>query len=209
MSDEERELAEETRAANLEIAKQIGLLRNALNLDVNTASIKELRDGVSQINAQLDRFNTTAVSSKVSVELDQTGFRVKDIGKIGDELSPLLKQELGNKPQTQINILTAQAIQQGLFGDDAIAFVESNLQKVVDKTVTEYRSGLEAKRDDLQSALNEALDTGDYVMWVDSSEAMPRSPRTFTDVITWNLKNNSPTLGSWKRCSGKTSIRKS
>ena len=52
-----RKLAEETRAANLEIAKQIGLLK-ALNLDVNLAWVKELRDGVSQINAQLDAFST-------------------------------------------------------------------------------------------------------------------------------------------------------
>ena len=204
MSDEERELAEETRAANLEIAKQIGLLRNALNLDVNTASIKELRDGVSQINAQLDRFNTTAVSSKVSVELDQTGFRVKDIGKIGDELSPLLKQELGNKLQQQINILTAQAIQQGLFGDDAIAFVQSNLQKVVDATVTEYRSGLEAKRDDLQSALNEALDTGDGSS-VDVGELIGGDvevPKTLADVIT-DLEKQLTDLGELETLFGE------
>ena len=183
MSDEERELAEETRAANLEIAKQIGLLRKALNLDVNMASVKELRDGVSQINAQLDAFNTKAVTSKVSVELDETGFRVTDIGAIGDELSPLLKQELGNKLQTQINILTGQAVSKGLFGDDAIAFVQSNLQKVVDQTVNTYRAGLEAKRDEFQTALNEALNPdGTDIPEVNLDDIIGGVPKTLEDV---------------------------
>ena len=183
MSDEERELVEQTRAANIELAKQVGILRTALNLDVNMASIKELRNGVAQINAQLEAFNTKAVSSKVSVELDRTGFRVQDIGKIGDELSPLLKKELGTKLQSQINILTAQAIQQGLFGDDAIAFVEGRLQKVVDATVSEYRSGLEAKRDKFQSALDEALNPdGDEPDPIDVSSLLKEAPKTLADV---------------------------
>ena len=98
-----KELQEQTRAANLEIATQIGLLRKALNLDVNMASVKELRDGVAQINAQLEAFNTKAVTSKVSVEFDDRGFiGVKDIDKIGDDLSPLLKKELGEKLQGRI-----------------------------------------------------------------------------------------------------------
>ena len=183
MSDEERELVEQTRAANIELAKQVGILRTALNLDVNMASIKELRNGVAQINAQLEAFNTKAVSSKVSVELDRTGFRVQDIGKIGDELSPLLKKELGTKLQEQINILTAQAVQQGLFGDDAIAFVEGRLQKVVDATVSEYRSGLEAKRDKFQSALDEALNPdGDEPDPIDVSSLLKDAPKTLADV---------------------------
>ena len=183
MSDKERELVEQTRAANIELAKQVGILRTALNLDVNMASIKELRNGVSQINAQLEAFNTKAVSSKVRVELDRTGFRVKDIGKIGEDLSPLIKKELGTKLQEQINFLTAQAIQQGLFGDEAVAFVESNLQKVVDKTVDTYRSGLEAKRDKFQSALDEALNPdGDDPDPIDVSSLLKDAPKTLADV---------------------------
>ena len=183
MSEKERELAETTHAANIELTKQVGLLRTALNLDVNTASIKELRKGVSEINAQLEAFNTKAVSSKVSVELDETGFRVQDIGKIGEDLSPLLKKELGSKLQSQINVLTAQAIQQGLFGDDAIAFVETNLQKVVDATVSQYRDGLVAKKDEFQKALDTALNPdGDTLTPINIDGLLGQVPKTLADV---------------------------
>ena len=46
MSDAQRELTEETRSANIEIAKQIGHLRTALNLEVDMASANELRQGI-------------------------------------------------------------------------------------------------------------------------------------------------------------------
>ena len=63
------------------------------------------------------------------------------MGKIGVELSPLLKMQLGSK--SQINILTAQAIQQGLFGNDDITLIEGRMQKVVEAKKDEHLKTLE------------------------------------------------------------------
>ena len=155
MSDEQRQLTEETRKANIEIAKQIGHLRTALNLDVNMASANELRQGIQQVTEQLDNFNAAALSSQVEVDFggEGGGIRVKNIGAIGDQLSPLLQKELGQKLNDQISVLTAEAISQGLFGDDALAFIQGNMQKVVDSTVNNFRSGLEGRRAEMQEAL--------------------------------------------------------
>ena len=159
MSDEQRQLTEETRKANIEIAKQIGHLRTALNLDVNMASANELRQGIQQVTEQLDNFNAAALSSQVEVDFggEGGGIRVKNIGAIGDQLSPLLQKELGQKLNDQISVLTAEAISQGLFGDDALAFIQGNMQKVVDSTVNNFRSGLEGRRSEMQEALAEML----------------------------------------------------
>ena len=160
MSDAQRELTEETRSANLEIAKQIGHLRTALNLEVDMASANELRQGIQQITQELDNFNAAALSSQVEVDFggEGGGVRVKNIGAIGDQLSPLLQKELGQKLNDQISFLTAQAISQGLFGDDALAFIQGNMQKVVDSTVNNFRSGLEGRRSEMQEALAAMLE---------------------------------------------------
>lgn len=160
MSDAQRELTEETRSANLEIAKQVGHLRTALNLEVNMASANELRQGIQQITQELDNFNAAALSSQVEVDFggEGGGVRVKDIGAIGDQLSPLLQKELGQKLNDQISFLTAQAISQGLFGDNALAFIQGNMQKVVDSTVNNFRSGLEGRRSEMQEALAAMLE---------------------------------------------------
>ena len=62
---------------------------------------------------------------------------MKNIGAIGDQYP--LQKELGQKLNDQISFLTAQAISQGLFGDDALAFIQGNMQKVVDGTVNLYQ----------------------------------------------------------------------
>ena len=163
MSDEQRELTEETRKANIEIAKQIGHLRTALNLEVNMASANELRQGIQQITQELDNFNAAALSSQVEVDFGGAGggVRVKSIGAIGKQLSPLLQKELGQKLKDQIMFLTSQAVSQGLFGDDALAFIQGNMQKVVDSTVNNFRSGLESRRSEMQEALAEMLSPDD------------------------------------------------
>ena len=73
MSDAQRELTEETRSANIEIAKQIGHLRTALNLEVDMASANELRQGIQQITQELDNFNAAALSSQVEVDFGGEG----------------------------------------------------------------------------------------------------------------------------------------
>ena len=184
MTEEQRKFTEKTRKANLELARQQGLLRTALKLNIDVASVSELRSAIGQITNQLDAFNSKAVSSDVKVKLlERGGFQITDLGSASKKLSGILQKELGTNLQQQINVLTSQAMSKGLFGDDAIAFVEQNLQKVVDATVSEYRQGLEAKRGEFQSALDEALkpDEGDGSS-LELDGLLKNVPKTLADV---------------------------
>jgi len=157
MTEAQREQLKVTREQNLELAKQAGLLKQALNVKVNSASIKELQAALSAVNKELEQFSASALAQ--DIEIDLTAKPGQQI-KLGDEFSkinPQSKATLQTDLQSQLSILTGQAVQKGLFGEEALAFIRAGLEGNLAKVVNEYRAGLLAKRDEIQAAVNELI----------------------------------------------------
>jgi len=156
MTEKQREQLKVTREQNIELAKQAGLLKKATNLDAGTASISELRAGISQLTQDIEKINVKALQDAVTVDLTAMPGKKIQLGDEFKEINPESKKQIEEGLRTQLSILTGQAVSQGLFGDDALAFIKQGLDKKLDNVVAAYRKGLLDKKSELSKALEEA-----------------------------------------------------
>ena len=179
MTEEQREQLKATREQNLELAALAGNMKRVLNLDVNEGSIKELRDGLQLINEELDAFNTRKAAGVEVKFAEGGGPTTLNFGDSLEGLNPETQKRLKDQLQGQLNILVGDAVRAGNFGEQAEAFIEERITQRIASTVTAYRDGLIAKRDELQTALDEATAEleGDATVTVN-----PKASEELTDV---------------------------
>lgn len=173
MTEAQREQLRVTREQNLELATQARLLKEAMNIEVNASSIKDLQGAVGSLNKELEQFSTEKLQQGLSVDLDAKPFRQIKLGAEFSEINPQSKKEIQTRLQESLSVLTSQAVAQGLFGDDAVAFIESRLQERLGGIIGEYRAEILSKRDEVQGALNELI----------SADAGGESTATVTPVV--------------------------
>ena len=163
MTEKQREQLKVTREQNIELAKQAGLLKKATNMDAATASISDLRAGISQLTKDIEKINVKALQEAITVDLTAQPGKKIQLGDAFKEINPESKKQVEEGLRTQLSILTGQAVSQGLFGDDALAFIKQGLNKKLDSVVAAYRQGLLDKKNELAAALEEATaaDQGD------------------------------------------------
>ena len=156
MTEKQREQMRATRELNIQLAKQAGLLKKATNLNAETASIDELRQSIGQLTTDIEKINVKKLQQDVVVDLEaKPGQQIK-LGDAFGEINPESKKQVEQSLREQLNILTGQAASQGLFGDEALAFIKQGLDKKLNSVVGAYRKGLLSKRTELQEALEEA-----------------------------------------------------
>ena len=173
MTEAQREQLRVTREQNLELAEQARLLKEAMNIEVNASSIKDLQGAVGALNTELQQFSTEKLQEGLSVDLDAKPFRQIKLGEEFSEINPQSKKEIQTRLQESLNVLTADAVSQGLFGDDAVAFIESRLKERLGGIIGEYRQEILSKRDEVQTALDELI----------SADAGGDSTATVTPVV--------------------------
>lgn len=163
MTEKQREQLKVTREQNIELAKQAGLLKKATNMDAGTASISDLRAGISQLTKDIEKINVKALQEAITVDLTAQPGKKIQLGDAFKDINPESKKQVEEGLRTQLSILTGQAVSQGLFGDDALAFIKQGLNKKLNNVVAAYRQGLLDKKDELSKALEEATaaDQGD------------------------------------------------
>ena len=156
MTEKQREQLKVTREQNIELAKQAGLLKQATNMDAGTASISDLRAGISQLTKDIEKINVKALQEAITVDLTAQPGKKIQLGDAFKEINPESKKQVEEGLRTQLSILTGQAASQGLFGDEALAFIKQGLNKKLDNVVAAYRQGLLDKKSELAAALEEA-----------------------------------------------------
>ena len=156
MTEKQREQLKVTRQQNIELAKQAGLLKKATNMDAATASIADLRAGIAQLTKDIEKINVKALQDAVTVDLTAQPGKKIQLGDAFDEINPESKKQVEKSLREQLNILTGQAASQGLFGDEAMAFIKRGLDKKLNSVVALYRKGLLDKKGELAAALEEA-----------------------------------------------------
>ena len=163
MTEKQREQLKVTREQNIELAKQAGLLKKATNMDAGTASITDLRAGISQLTKDIEQINVKALQEAITVDLTAQPGKNIQLGDAFKEINPESKKKVEEGLRTELSILTGQAASQGLFGDEALAFIKQGLNKKLDNVVAAYRQGLLDKKNELAAALEEATsaDQGD------------------------------------------------
>ena len=154
MTEEQREQLRVTREQNLELATLAGNMKRVLNLDVNQGSIKELRDGLQLINEELDAFNTRKAAGVEVKFAEGGGPTTLNFGDSLEGLNPETAKRLKKNLQEQLNVLVAEAVTAGNFGEQAEAFVEKNKRA---HCVNRYGvPRTYCQRDEFQTALDEA-----------------------------------------------------
>lgn len=187
MTEAQRENLRATREQNIELAKQAGLLKTALNLETGTASIKDLQGALSEVNKELGKFSTQKLAQDIEIDLNaKPGQQIK-LGEAFSAINPQSKKTLQEDLQSQLSILTGQAVTKGLFGEDAIAFIRQGLSGNLDAVVAEYRAGLLARRDEINAALQDLIaadaDTGEDPV-EDVTPAEVKAPAIFDATST-------------------------
>ena len=172
MTEEQRENLRVTREQNLELAKQAGLLKNALDLEVNTASVKELQTALGTVRSELDAFSAQKLAQDIVVDLNAKPFEQIQLGEAFADINPESAKQIKESLQTRFALLQSQAIQQGLFGEDAAAFIQQRLANQLGQVTRGFRRELEARQKEIQTKLKELTesDTPDAVETVVTTE---------------------------------------
>lgn len=157
MTEAQREQLRVTREQNLELAEQARLLKEAMNIEVNASSIKDLQGAVGSLNKELDAFSTEKLQQGLTIDLDAKPFQQIKLGEEFSEINPQSRKEIKERLQSSLSILTSEAVGQGLFGDEAVSFIQERLRERLGGIIGDYRSEILAKRDEVQSALTDLI----------------------------------------------------
>lgn len=174
MTEEQRENLRVTRDQNLELARQAGLLKNALKLELNTASVKDLQTALSTVRSELDAFSAKKLAQNITVDLDASPFSNQQI-KLGDafaDINPESAKRIKDLVRLNLTMLQTEALEQGLFGEENAAFVQERLTDRIGQVTRGFRRELEARQKEIQTKLKELTesDTPDPVETVLTSE---------------------------------------
>ena len=159
MTEKQRENLRVTRDQNIELAKQAGLLKKALNLEVNTASVKELQTALSTVQSELDAFSAQKLAQDIVVDLNAKPFEQIQLGEAFADINPESAKQIKESLQTRFALLQSQAIQQGLFGEDAAAFIQQRLADQLGQVTRNFRRDLEARQKEIQTKLKELTES--------------------------------------------------
>ena len=155
MTEEQRENLRITREQNLELARQAGLLKQALNLDIDLASVKELNTALSTVSAELDAFSSEKLAKDIVVDLNAQPFQQIQLGDAFAEINPESARQIRESLQTRFAVLQSEAISQGLFGDDAAAFIQERLAAQLGQVTRNFRRELEDSQKEISAKLKE------------------------------------------------------
>lgn len=155
MTEEQRENLRITREQNLELARQAGLLKQALNLDIDLASVKELNTALSTVSAELDAFSSEKLAKDIVVDLNAKPFQQIQLGDAFADINPESARQIRENLQTRFAVLQSEAISQGLFGDDAAAFIQERLAAQLGQVTRNFRRDLEERQKEISAKLKE------------------------------------------------------
>jgi len=193
MTEAQREQLKVTREQNLELAKQAGLLKRAFNLDVDLASLKELQSSLATINSELEAISVKKLAQDITVDVNAKPFQQVKLGAAFSEINPQSKKEIQDRLQTQYALVQSQAISQGLFGEDAVAFIQAGLEAQLTKVVQGFQQDLKSKREEIQKQIEEinAADAPEVVTPTeDTTSTTTKEPQAATfDQVETDLEN--------------------
>lgn len=177
----QRRFTEELRSTNLQLARQSGQLREAMNLQTEVATVSQLRDSLSSLQNALDNTNLNQAAAGLSFApqfvkqidevLDAQGriTRSEKLVKLGENISidlshvpPLMQQELRGILREGIPMLSEfetdfqTGIQRALTPEEKEANKE-NAKRVARNLIESYLQGLGEKRDEIKKKLDELL----------------------------------------------------
>ena len=153
--DKQNEAAKAALEHRRELALQAQAMQDAFG-NTQTQSVDDLRKSVSLLQNEINKFSTNKIMEGLKIDPTKAFGGIK-LGKGAEVLNPETKKKLLKNLQSSFSILTSQALQKGLFGDEATAFIEQGMAQVAEDTIAGYRNGLISKKAELEKALAAAL----------------------------------------------------